>query len=69
MLANRKLIWGKYIRVYTDNRNPIFRKIPHFQCKQYSNHWKLYGFVITWLGRQFFFSFGEDVNGFYKEIR
>jgi hypothetical protein len=33
----------------------------------YDKYWKIKGFCFQWLGRQVFFSFGEDKKGLYKE--
>ena len=63
----KKLVWSTYIRIFCDGGNPIIRYIPKFRRQYYATYWKLKGFVIYWLGREFNFSFGKDVNGLYSK--
>lgn len=65
-LRGKKLIWTKYVRVFCDGGNPKNLIWPRFHFGMYDPCWKMKGGVLTWLGRQFFFSFGEDKKGFYK---
>lgn len=64
-LHGKRLLWKKRIRVYCDGGQPIFRWMPRPYRMGYAKHWGLRGFWTSWLGRQFFFSFGEDQNGCY----
>ena len=66
MLTGRRLIWRKYIRLFTDAGNPKFRLLPRARRLHYSTHWGMYGFAVYFLGREFNFSFGEDKNSLYK---
>lgn len=66
-LQGKFLIKSKYFRLYCDGGQPIFGFIPRISNKIYHSYWNMTGFVVTWLGRQIFFSFKKDTNGFYKD--
>lgn len=65
-LANKRLIWTTYVRVFTDGGCPLINYIPRIHRVGYARYWGLRGFYINWLGRQVFFSFGEDRKGLYQ---
>lgn len=62
----KTLLWTKKIRIYCDGGYPPITYYPKFRFHIYDKYWQMYGFVITFLGREFYFSFGEDVKGLYK---
>ena len=61
----RIIYWSKYFRIYCDGGYPIVKYIPNFKKLSYHKHWNMFGFLIIWLGREFYFSFGEDINNLY----
>lgn len=65
-LGGKKLWWSKRIRVFCDNGVPIFRWVPRFRRQGYHPRWRMFGFAVYWLGREFNFSFGVDHNGLFK---
>ena len=65
----RAKIWkGRRARVFTDGGEPTFFYFPRFEpaSRHYRPDSGLYGFCIQWLGRQFWFVFGEDKRGCFK---
>lgn len=67
-LFSKKLIWSKKIRIFCDGGSPRFTWYPLFRANHYASYWNMTGFVMVLWGREVFFSFGEDINGLYKEI-
>lgn len=65
-LKSKRVIWTKTIRLYTDGGQPKFTLLPGIRKQGFHSHWGLCGFVIYWLGREFNFVFGKDINGLYK---
>jgi len=63
----RKIIWTKMVRIFCDSGRPVMRYVPRFRRMHYDKHWNMYGFAMYWFGREFNFSFGEDVKGLYHE--
>ena len=66
-LHGKHLIWTRYFRLYCDGGYPNFYWIPRYDKYGYDKYWGMRGFCLTWMGRQFFFSFGLDKRGFYKK--
>lgn len=62
----KKILWTTYVRIFCDGGRQIYRVIPEICRMSYAKHWKLWGFRLYWLGREFCFSFGKDVNGLYS---
>lgn len=62
----KTIYWGKYVRIYCDGGNPVYKRIPKFSIEYYDKYWGMRGFHILWLGRQIFFSFGKDKNNLYR---
>jgi hypothetical protein len=65
-LHAKKIIWTKYIRVFCDGGNPIFRYLPRFRRAHYNPYWGMYGFAVYLFGREINFSLGEDKKGLYN---
>ena len=63
---SRKIFWGKYIKIFCDGGYPKFFWFPFISAIGFHKHWGLKGFTATFLGRKFFFVFGEDKKGLYK---
>ena len=63
--ANKYILWSKYLKIYTDNGQPIFTWVPHFTIQNFAKYWGLKGFNVQWLGRIFYFVFDNDINGYY----
>jgi hypothetical protein len=68
-LHGKKLAWRSRLRIYCDGGYPAFRWVPRFFRIGYDPAWGLRGFWVSWLGRQFHFSFGRDRNGLYRRSR
>lgn len=64
---NKTIIWTPTVRIFCDGGKPIIRYIPRFRRAYYAKFWGMSGFVIYFLGREFNFSFGKDVNGLYRK--
>ena len=71
----RAKIWkGRRVRVFTDGGEPTFFNLPRAELvgslanpsRHYHPDSGLYGFCIQWLGRQFWFVFGEDKRGCFN---
>jgi hypothetical protein len=65
-LLAKELLWKPKIRIFCDGGYPIFRWYPRISGNFYAPYWKMYGFRVYIWGREISFSFGEDVNGLYK---
>ena len=59
------ILWTPYFRVFCDAGMPIIRYFPRFRNLRYAKHWNMCGFALYWLGREFNFSFGKDINNLY----
>lgn len=60
-LKAKRIIWGKYLKIYCDGGEPIFRYYPIIHFRNYfSRYWGMYGCRIYFLGREFNFCFGAD---------
>ena len=62
----KTVVWSKYVRIFCDGGQPIVRYMPRFRRARYAMHWKLHGFAMYWLGREFNFELGEDVNHLHE---
>jgi hypothetical protein len=65
-LKGKVFMWTTYVRVFCDESQPKFTLYPVFRKSVYSSYWGMSGFSVCFLGRQFIFSFGKDVNGLFK---
>ena len=65
----KTIIWTTYVRIFCDGGNPIIHYFPKFRTDHHDKHWNMFGFAIYFLGREFNFSFGKDINGLYKDIK
>jgi hypothetical protein len=63
----KRILWTSHVRIFCDGGNPIIRYFPKFRKECYAKYWNMKGFAVYWLGREFNFSFGKDINGLYKE--
>lgn len=66
-LSGKRLVWKKYVRIYTDAGQPKFRWYPVFMRHYINPCWGMHGLIIYWLGREFNFVFGEDKKGLFIE--
>lgn len=64
-LSGKRLVWTDYIKIFCDGGHVKYRIIPHVVRAGYDKYWKMYGFRIYWLGREFNFTFGKDINKLY----
>ena len=64
-LRGKTLYWSKYVRIFCDGGYCSLRLLPRVHRMHYDPHWNMRGFWITFLGRQFFFSFGKDIHQHY----
>jgi hypothetical protein len=65
-LKGKKILWTKYVRIFCDSGYKDVKYRPKIITGIYSNYWGIKGFIIDFLGREFWFSFGEDKHGLYK---
>jgi len=65
-LKGKRLIWTPYFRVFCDGGQPRFTALPSFRPQYYDKYWRMTGFAVYFLGREFNFSFGKDENGLYR---
>lgn len=61
------IIWTPTIKIFCDAGKPIIYYFPKFRRKHFAKYWRMYGFEIYFLGREFNFVFGKDVNGLYSK--
>ena len=66
-LYSKKIIWKKYVRIFCDGGQPIWRWVPKYHKEYYAPYWGLTGFCICIFGREIFVVFGEDKNHLYYD--
>jgi hypothetical protein len=64
-LRSKEIVWTKKVKIYTDGGMPIMCYWPRFTKLGINDYWGLSGFHLYWLGREFTFVYGEDINGLY----
>ena len=63
-LRGKNILMTEYIRIYCDGGYPNFHYYPIFFGNPFNyEHYRLRGFSISILGREFFFIFGKDIKG------
>lgn len=68
-LKGKKIYWSTYLKIYCDGGQPIFKYYPVFHLKNCINKfWKMYLCRIYFLGREFNFCFGKDINKMYDSV-
>lgn len=66
-LSGKRLVWGKWFRIFTDSGQPKFYYIPRIINGIYHERLGMSRFRMYWLGKEFNFSFGEDKHGLYTK--
>jgi hypothetical protein len=63
----KEILWTSYVRIFCDAGQPKTTYWPTFRRMHFAKFWNMKGFCLYWLGREFSFCFGKDINNLYWE--